>query len=439
MRPALEVADIFRRHGAAFRRPAGSTLARRSAASWPPSRPAAPRRSAAMSSTATTAAWTRIAYNSCRNRHCPKCQGLARARWLEPTQGRAVAGPVSPCRLHAAGGHRRHRTAEQGKSSTTSSRAAAAETLLAIAADPKHLGAEIGFFVDPPHLGPESAPSSRMSTASSPAADFSLDRKRWNACRTRLLPASVRVLSRLFRRLFLDCAASTTANSRFHGQLAHLNDQRPCRKYLAATRKHDWVVYAKPPSAARSRSSIISDATPTGSPSPTPAARARERSSPLPLEGLRQDGKSQVMTLEADEFIRRFLLHVLPRLPAHPPLRLPRQRLPQRQPRRCRRLLDARTRMRCEPADNRTQRRSPAHWQPTSPSVPIAAAPCGGSQPCRAPATRSHSPVTRHDRPTDPTVIVLGPSAADSNARIGTALPINLSTGILPTRSSPGD
>ena len=143
MRPALEVADIFRRHGEAFRRSHDGHLGR------------IERRIMAAIEVCRTPALgghveqcgdcglVRCAYNSCRNRHCPKCQGLARAEWLEARQAELFAGALLPRGLHpttAGGGDRvpeqarglRHPVPRCGRSDARHRR------------DPKHLGAEIG-------------------------------------------------------------------------------------------------------------------------------------------------------------------------------------------------------------------------------------------------------------------------------------------------------
>ena len=113
MQPALEVADIFRHHGAAYRAwPRSSACPTLNGESWPPSRHVGRPPSAAMSNGARTVASPRIAYNSCRNRHCPKCQGLARASGSRPAC-RAAASPLLPRGVHYAGADCRHRATEQ--------------------------------------------------------------------------------------------------------------------------------------------------------------------------------------------------------------------------------------------------------------------------------------------------------------------------------------
>jgi Putative transposase len=214
----------------------------------------------------------------------------------------------------------------------------------------------------------------------------------------------VRVLARLFRRLFLQELENTFAAGklRFFSNLASLAEPQAFARRLGELGRLDWVVYANPP---------------FGSPEQVLAYLGRythriaiANSRLLSLadgkvrftwKDYRQGGITKVMTLNADEFIRRFLLHALPdgfhRIRHYGFLangaRADSVAL-------CHRLLDGRDTGACEPADNGSKAIASSP-QPTSQSVPIAGAPCGRSQPCRAPATLSHSPVTRHDCPAD--------------------------------------
>src|SRR5665213_1454926 len=190
----------------------------------------------------------RISYNSCRNRHCPKCQSLARARWLEDRRSELLSTPyfhvvfTVPEEIAAVALH--NKAIVYGILFR-----AAAETLRTIAADPKHLGAELGFFavlhtwgqalLHHPHL--------HCVVAGGGIAD---DGTQWIACRPNFfLP--VRVLARLFRRLFLEFLdkAFDAGNLAFFGTLEPLRDRRAFQRHLAPARKAEWVVYAKPPFA----------------------------------------------------------------------------------------------------------------------------------------------------------------------------------------------
>jgi hypothetical protein len=345
---------------------------------------------------------TRIAYNSCRNRHCPKCQGLARAQWLAQRQAELLPVPYFHVvfTLPASVGE----IAFQNKAALYAMLfRAAAETLATIAADPRHLGAKLGVTMVL-HTWGQTLQHHPHVHCVVPGGGPSLDGTRWVACRPSFfLP--VRVLSRLFRRLFLRELENGfgAGKLRFFGKLANLAEPQAFARRLGELRRRDWVVYAKPPfggpeqvlaylgrythrvAIANSRLLSLAD------------GKVR-----FTWKDYRAGSKIKVMTLDANEFIRRFLLHTLPdsfhRIRHYGFLangaRGDSLAL-------CHRLLDA-------PATPvpaslltigpKTIVRSP---QPTSPSVPIAAAPCGGSQPCRAPATLSPSSVTRHDRPAD--------------------------------------
>ena len=200
MAPALEVADIFRRHGEAFRQAHAGHLG------------CVERRIMGAITACRTAALgghveqcdecgaTRIAYNSCRNRHCPKCQGLARAQWLAERQAELLSVPyfhvvfTLPAPVGAI--------AFQNKALVYAILFhAAAETLATIAADPKHLGAQLGVTMVL-HTWGQTLQHHPHVHCVVPGGGLSLDSTRWIACRRGFfLP--VRVLSRLFRRLFL--------------------------------------------------------------------------------------------------------------------------------------------------------------------------------------------------------------------------------------------
>lgn len=307
-RPSLELADIFRQHGESYRNNNALTLEQ-----LKPMRAIETCRTAALGGHVERCghcAHQRISYNSCRNRHCPKCQTMAREQWL--TRRRAELLPVTyyhvvftlpPAIAHLA---------LQNKEAIYNILfATSAQTLLTIAADPKHLGAKIGFFsilhtwgqnlLHHPHIH-------CVVTGGGPSPDH----KRWTQCRKNfLLP--VRVLSRLFRRLFLEELDQARLN--FHGQLKHLNDKSQLKRHVARARKQDWVVYSKAPfggpektidylgrythKVAITNHRLISD---NGT---KVSFRYKDYSSADPQ-------KQRTMTLEADEFIRRFLLHAIP-------------------------------------------------------------------------------------------------------------------------------
>jgi Putative transposase/Transposase zinc-binding domain len=313
-RPTLEVADVFRRYGDAYRQQAGGSLS------------TAQRRVMTAIETCRTAVLgghveqcdacghQRIAYNSCANRHCPTCQSLARAAWIDRRRAEILDCEyfhvvfTVPDAIAAIAG--------QNKAQVDGILfRATAETLRTIAADPQHLGAEIGFFavlhtwgqtlVHHPHLH-----------CVVPGGGLSPDGTRWVACRPGfLLP--VRVLSRLFRRLFLqDLQAAYDAGTlRLMGPLEALRDRPAWTCALAAVRQTEWVVYAKRPFAgpqqvvdyvgrythrvALSNNRLLD----------MDAGQVR-----FTYKDYRADppDSPKTMTLAAAEFIRRFLLHVLP-------------------------------------------------------------------------------------------------------------------------------
>ena len=309
---ALEVADIFRRHGEAYRQTHAGRLGRTE------------RRIMGAIEACRTAALgghiercadcglVRIAYNSCRNRHCPKCQGPARAAWLAERQAELLPVPyfhvvftLPPAAAEIAF---QNKTAVYGILFK-----AAAETLSTIAADPRHLGAEIGF-IAVLHTWGQNLQHHPHVHCLVPGGGLSLDGTRWVSCRPGFfLP--VRVLSRLFRRLFLEKlgAAFEAGKLGFFGALARLADPAVFARRLAALRRIEWVVYAKRPFAGPEavlaylgrythRVAIAN--------SRLVALSGNEVS--FRWRDYRHHNKNKVMTLTAEEFIRRFLLHALP-------------------------------------------------------------------------------------------------------------------------------
>jgi len=241
-----EVADVFRRHGEAFRQARAGHLGR------------VERRVMGAITACRTAALgghveqcddcgaTRIAYNSCRNRHCPKCQGSARAQWLAKRQAELLPVPYFHVVFTLPAPARE--IAFQNKAVVYAILfRCAAETLATIAADPKHLGAQLGVTAAL-HTWGQTLQHHPHLHCVVPGGGPSLDGTSWVACRPGFfLP--VRVLSRLFRRLFLQelQAAFAAGQFGFFGDLAHLADPRAFTQRLDQLRRTDWVVYAKPP------------------------------------------------------------------------------------------------------------------------------------------------------------------------------------------------
>ena len=247
-RPKLEVADVFRRHGAAWR---AANKAHLSLAQRRVMTAIEVCRTAALGGhveRCEDCAHTRIAYNSCRNRHCPKCQWPAAQAWMAAREAELLPVPyfhvvfTLPAALGAI--------AYQNKAKLYGLLfTAAAETLTTIAGDPQHLDADIGVTAVL-HTWGQNLQHHPHVHCIVPGGGLSPDGERWIACRNGfLLP--VRVLSRLFRRLFLQGLEAMHAADvlQFFADLSKLKHANAWRGYLAPLRKSEWVVYAKKPFA----------------------------------------------------------------------------------------------------------------------------------------------------------------------------------------------
>lgn len=313
-RAALEVADIFRAHGPAWREQQQGHL---SLAQLKVMSAIEQCRSAALGGHVLhcdACDHTEIAYNSCRNRHCPKCQGAAAQRWLAARQADLL--PVEyyhvvftlPAPVSAIAYTNKAVIYDLLFDLT-------AETLRTIAADPKHLGAQIGAtlvlhtwgsaLIHHPHIH-----------GIVPGGGLSADRSRWVACKPGFF-LSVRVLSRLFRRRFLEelTRAHAAGKLRFFGEHTALSNPQAFQAWLAPLRAIEWVVYAKRPFAGPAAVlAYLSRYTHR-------VALSNQRLLALDARGVtfrwkdyRTKGRTRykTMTLDPDEFMRRFLLHVLP-------------------------------------------------------------------------------------------------------------------------------
>jgi hypothetical protein len=307
-----EVADVFRRYGEAYREQHGGSLS------------TAQRHAMSAIELCRTAALgghveqcdgcghQRVSYNSCRNRNCPKCQSLARAQWLADRQAELLDVPyfhvvfTVPDEVAVI--------AFQNKSVVYDILFhAAAETLRRIAADPAHLGAEIGFLgvlhtwgqnlLHHPHLH-----------CLVPGGGISPDGSWWVACKPGFfLP--VRVLSRLFRGVFLHHLekAFTAGRLSFFSDLEPLRERPAFLQHLAPARRVDWVVYAKRPFAGPHQVlTYVGRYTHRIAISNHRLVAIDNGKVCFRWKNYRQDGHHGTMTLTADEFIRRFLIHVLP-------------------------------------------------------------------------------------------------------------------------------
>jgi hypothetical protein len=313
-RLALEVADIFRQCGAQYRKIHGASMSREQHRAM---------RAIEVCRTAYLGGHLdvcdneecgapRYSYNSCRNRHCPKCQSLAKAEWLEARMAELL--PVPYYHVVFTIPEELASIAFQNKRLVYAILfKAASETLRTIAADPKHLGAEIGFLavlhtwnqqlLHHPHLH-----------CVIPGGGLSPDHTQWKPCRPGFfLP--VRVLSRLFRAKFLFYLAQAFDQGKlqFFSDLKPLADPQAFRQLLRRNREQEWVVYAKPPfggpaqvldylgrythrvAIANNRLQAFVDGKVT--------FQWRDR---------KKHDRIRLTTLDAEEFIRRFLIHILP-------------------------------------------------------------------------------------------------------------------------------
>jgi hypothetical protein len=257
----------------------------------------------------------RIAYNSCRNRHCPKCQGAAARTWLAEREADLL--PVGYFHVVFTLPDEVADIAFHNKAVVYDLLFhAASETMLTIAADPQHLGARIGITAVLHTWGSALThhPHVHMIV---PGGGIAPDGQRWIASRPAfLLP--VRVLGKLFRRLFLTnlLALHDAGRLAFFGGLAPLADRRAFLRHLSPVRQKRWVVYAKPPFAGpEAVLAYLSRYTHRVAISNRRLLSFDETGVTFRYKDYRRDGaaRHQVMTLEPAEFIRRFLLHTLPR------------------------------------------------------------------------------------------------------------------------------
>jgi hypothetical protein len=312
-RPRLEVADIFRGHGPAWRKAnAGHvSLGQLKVMSAIEScRTAALGGHVARCETCPT----HIAYNSCRNRHCPKCQGAAAKQWLAEREADLL--PVPYYHLVFTLPAPISNIAYQNKAAIYDLLfKASAETLSTIAADPKHLGVRVGI-TSVLHTWGSALTHHPHVHMIVPGGGISLDGRRWVSCRPGFfLP--VRVLSRLFRRLFLDklAAAHTAGRLKFFGDHVALTDAQAFTAYLAPLRKTEWVVYAKKPfGGPQAVLAYLSRYTHRVAIANSRLIAFDRNRVTFRWKDYRLEGRTRfkTMTLDADEFIRRFLIHVLP-------------------------------------------------------------------------------------------------------------------------------
>jgi len=313
-RPALEVADIFRAHAAAWRHANAGHV---SLGQLKAIGAIENCRTAALGGHVAhceDCAHTQIAYNSCRNRHCPKCQGAAARDWLAAREVELLPVPYYHVvfTLPASVAD----IAYQNKAVIYDLLfRASAEAMLTIAADPRHLGARIGITSVLHSWGSAMThhPHVHMIV---PGGGISPDGQRWVSCRPGFfLP--VLVLSKLFRRLMLEklVAAHAAGKLRFFGEHAHLGERDAFAAFLAPLRKRRWFVYAKRPFAGpNSVLAYLARYTHRVAIANSRLIAADETGVSFKWKDYRFEGRERykTMTLSPHEFIRRFLIHVLP-------------------------------------------------------------------------------------------------------------------------------
>jgi len=311
-RPALEVADIFRDCGAQYRQIHGSTMSREQGRAM---------RAIEVCRTAflgghidecDSCGKERNSYNSCRNRNCPKCQSLAKAQWLEARMAELL--PTSYYHVVFTVPEEVASVAFQNKKILYIILfRAASETLRTIAADPKHLGAEIGFLAVL-HTWTQTLLYHPHLHCVVPGGGFSSDYSQWISCREGFfLP--VRALSRLFREKFLYYLkqAFEQGKLQFFADLQSLADPQAFRSFLRRNRESEWVVYAKPPFGGPAQVlDYLGRYTHRVGISNNRLVAFKDGKVTFQWKDRKKHNRTRPMSLDADEFIRRFLMHILP-------------------------------------------------------------------------------------------------------------------------------
>ena len=315
VRPALEVADIFRDHGDAWR---AANAGHVSLDQMKVMSAIERCRTAALGghvARCDDCQHTTIAYNSCRNRHCPKCQGAVAREWMEAREAELLPVPyfhvvfTLPTAIADI--------AYQNKRVIYDLLLkASAETMLTIAADPKHLGAKIGI-ISVLHTWGSAMTHHPHVHMIVPGGGLSPDGNRWMPCKPGFFLA-VRVLSKLFRRLMLEklVEAHNAGKLNFHGRHVHLRDAKAFKRFLRPLRRRKWYVDARPPFAGpKAVLAYLSRYTHRVAISNRRIIKADATGVTFRYKDYRADGLARYksMTLHPHEFIRRFLIHVLPK------------------------------------------------------------------------------------------------------------------------------
>jgi len=311
-RPALEVADIFRQHGASYRKAHQLSYEQLRVM-----RAIEVCRTAALGGhveKCDRCDFKRHAYNSCRNRHCPKCQSAERAKWLAARKAELL--PVEYFHVVFTLPEQIAEIAFYNKETLYGILfRATSETLLTIARDPKHLGVEIGFFAILHTWGQNLLHHPHLHCVV-PGGGLSPDYESWISCPPGFfLP--VKVLSRLFRRLFLDQLEDAFYKNRlrFPGSIKPLQEAFAFDRLLRSHEDREWVVYAKPPFGGPQRAlEYLGRYTHRVAISNHRLLSLQEGRVTFQWKDYRSEHreKSKTMTIDSSEFQRRFLIHTLP-------------------------------------------------------------------------------------------------------------------------------
>jgi hypothetical protein len=310
--PALELGDIFRRHGPAYLGRFGASLSREQKKTL---RAIAACRTAALGGhveQCDQCGYRQISYCSCRNRHCPKCSARARAQWL--AQRAAELLPVEYFHVVFTLPQLVAPLALQNQRLVYGILfRAVAETLLQIGADPRHLGARLGFLAVLHTWGQNLHHHPHLHCVV-PGGGIAPDQSRWIAGRRQFL-FPVKVLSRLFRAKFIAYlqTAFRAGKLGFHGELQSLGEKRSFAAWLKRLTKTEWVVYAKPPFGGPQQVlKYLARYTHRVAISNQRLVSLENGRVTFRWKNYARAGEPATMTLQAEEFIRRFLLHVLP-------------------------------------------------------------------------------------------------------------------------------
>jgi len=318
-RPQVEVADVFRAHESALPEAFGNSLS-------VDQRRALHDIIACRTSTlgghveeCDGCGHRRIAYNSCRNRHCPKCQAMARAEWLEARAGELLPVPYFHVVFTLPG--------TLGPIALQNKRVvygilfqAAAETMKEVAANPKHLGAQIGILAVL-HTWSQNLTHHPHVHCVVTGGGLAPDGSRWVPCkrsrkRKREFLAPVKVLSRVFRGKFIALLkrAFRRHDLQFHGKLVSMAQPKAFEKHLNLSVRKEWVVYAKRPFGGPEQVlKYLARYTHRVAISSKRVINFRDGKVTFRWRDYADGGKQKTMELDATEFMRRFLLHVLPR------------------------------------------------------------------------------------------------------------------------------